>query len=169
MLSHFRRQGSHARNSEEFRAKALRFASLRFPRFAFVEQRLACQTLKIIGKVAQSLTPNNTGISEADNCPKTATLALDTFSGLCYNTLTTLNAGRPQPLSCFFLCGCTTCYGLCCLEDFMYPSRFVSAPRRFCAPSFLRPVVSAPHCFCAPLFLRPIVSASDCKPLACCP
>ena len=44
-------------------AKALCFASLRFPRFAFVEQRLACQTLKIIGKYTGEVTPINTGIA----------------------------------------------------------------------------------------------------------
>ena len=43
-------------------AKALCFASLRFPRFAFVEQRLACQTLKIIGKNTGEVTLINTGL-----------------------------------------------------------------------------------------------------------
>ena len=42
MLSHFREPGCHARCV--LCAKALSFASLRFPRFAFVEQRLAGQT-----------------------------------------------------------------------------------------------------------------------------
>ncbi len=43
-----------------------------------------------------------------------------------------------------------------CAPSFLRP--VVSAPRRFCAPSFLRPVVSAPRRFCAPSFLRPALA-----------